>query len=181
MPSENTVTIVQYGFWFASHPLRELAGVFARGFGRTDVEEIEKLIAEEVRRGHRYLIGMIGNQTVGFVSWRREFEWSHQLVELYHIARDPLAPGHGIGRKLIRAMEEDAHAQYRRLGYPGVWKFFIRTKRANRAQSLYEWAGYTKVAELPNYPRPGVTQVQYDRELPDYYVGAVPPGYQPVK
>lgn len=63
-------------------------------------------LREQIERGEM-LVAMVGDKLVGFVDYHRRRDGQ---ITLYHIAVEPATQQQGVGRALVGALEEVAHA-----------------------------------------------------------------------
>lgn len=75
--------------------------------------------------------------------------------------------GHGLGARLARRLEREAHAR-------GCRQAHLETL-SYQARAFYERLGYTAFAELPDYP-PGHTKVYLCKTLAEASMAAGAPG-----
>jgi ribosomal protein S18 acetylase RimI-like enzyme len=96
---------------------------------------------------------------------------THGTFDLYWIAVDPRRHGKGVGRKLLRAVEQDVQARAGRL-------LLIETSgRADysRTRQFYESAGYARAATIPDFYKAGDDKVIYARRLDPKEEDRTPP------
>lgn len=82
-------------------------------------------------------------------------------VDLYWIAVDPALHGRGIGRKLQRYVEDTVLSRGGRL----IVAETSSTPRYEPTRMFYHRCGYTEVARIPGYYRPGDDLVVYGKYL----------------
>lgn len=142
--------------------LTELAELYCRiyRYPAECAREIEHMIYEELRNNHVYLVRLVNERLVGFISIRIDVPEGNILAELFHIGClvTPSVPGGGM--ELIEAME-------RYLGAKRGSKLhcvYLRTHASNKpARKLYERCGFWPVAMLPDHIRSGVDEVIYQK------------------
>jgi ribosomal-protein-alanine N-acetyltransferase len=84
-----------------------------------------------------------------------------QRARLYSIAVSPQATGHGIGSKLLSAVEDVARGR-------GSSRLHLEVRADNpKAIRLYEQAGYRRVGQRRDYYEDGATALLFDRPLSD--------------
>jgi RimJ/RimL family protein N-acetyltransferase len=142
--------------------LTELAELYCRVF-RYPAErarEIEWMINEERRNGHVYLVRLVNERLVGFISYRLDVPEGNILAELFHIGCliTPSVPGGGM--ELIEAMGRHLGAKHG----SKLHCVFLRTHASNiPARRLYERCGFWPVAMLPGHFRSGVDEIVYQK------------------
>jgi ribosomal protein S18 acetylase RimI-like enzyme len=90
-----------------------------------------------------------------------EVPLSDRCWDLYWIAVDPKAQGHGLGRAMVRAMEADLRERRAR-------KVFIETGGKTSygpTRSFYEAMGYNEIARVPGFFAPGDDKVIFGKDL----------------
>ena len=99
-------------------------------------------------------------QVVGYACWGPR-ELSGNGSDLYWICTDPDVQGKGIGRSLLRKVEEEI------IQRNGVW-LVIETSDTDHyapARRLYERCGYTLAMYLPDFYKDGDGLCTYTRRL----------------
>ena len=99
-------------------------------------------------------------QVVGYACWGPR-ELSGNGYDLYWICTDPDVQGKGIGRSLLRKVEEEI------IQRNGVW-LVIETSDTDHyapARRLYERCGYTLAMYLPDFYKDGDGLCTYTRRL----------------
>jgi GNAT superfamily N-acetyltransferase len=110
---------------------------------------------------YRYLLAEMDDRVVGYACWGKD-EQSDSSYELYWIAVDEACRAHGIGKRLLHAVEESIH----RLSPGG--QLFIETSGREQyypTRNFYERLGYIKAAWLDDYFSPGDARVIYSKRL----------------
>ena len=90
-----------------------------------------------------------------------EVPLSDRCWDLYWIAVDPKAQGHGLGRTMVRAMEADLRERRAR-------KIFIETGGKTSygpTRVFYEAMGYHEIARVPGFFAPGDDKVIFGKDL----------------
>ncbi len=108
-----------------------------------------------------YLLGAeLNGALIGWICWGRtpctEGTW-----DLYWLAVDPLAQGHGVGRLLVEEMERRLRGKARLISVDTSGRPDYTPTRA-----FYERVGYTAVAVVPDFYAPGDDQVIFTKKLP---------------
>ena len=80
------------------------------------------------------------------------------MMHLVSIAVHPDYRGSGLGRKLMRKMEEEAE----RLGVKGIW---LEVKAGNSARIFYRKLGYREIIRIGRYYPDGSEAIQMVKEL----------------
>lgn len=123
------------------------------------------------RRAFRYAIGSptidmrvadAGDAMLGYVQVQRRR--GARVARLTSVAVSPDANGRGVGRRLV----ETAEALARENGCTAL-RLEVRADNA-RARSLYERAGYTLFATVPDYYEDGEAALRFEKPL------CAPPG-----
>ena len=101
-----------------------------------------------------------GAAVLGYVCWGLT-PMSDGVFDVYWIAVDPAAQGAGVGKRLLRAVEEDVARRGGRsiLIETGGKASYAPTRR------FYERAGYAEIARIPDFFRVGDDKVIYARRL----------------
>lgn len=134
-------------------------------FEQHEIEVAEELIREAVHGSRDYLVYVAEADAAAAHEHPRIVGYAchgHNPVtdamhDLYWIAVDPAAQGRGVGRALIAHTERSVRDLHGR----GI---AIETSSRSEylpARSLYESCGYRKVAELPDYYKPGDNRIVY--------------------
>ncbi|MCI0370276.1 MAG: GNAT family N-acetyltransferase [candidate division NC10 bacterium] len=90
-----------------------------------------------------------------------EIPLSDRCWDLYWIAVNPADQGKGLGRTMIRSMEEDLRRR-------GARKLFIETggkTSYGSTRAFYEASGYREMARLPDFFAPGDDKVIFGKDL----------------
>ena len=110
--------------------------------------------------GYSFLVCRSGDRTLGYACFG-----SHSLTagtfDLYWIAVDPHAQGHGVGRALLARVEADVQARGGRL-------LLIETSDTPHyalARRLYESSGYRREAVIPDFYAPGDNLLIFAKNL----------------
>lgn len=110
-------------------------------------------------RGYRFIVADDGAETVlGYACWG----WAPMtdgVYDLYWIAVDPVSQGRGIGKRILRAVEEAVVRDGGRM-------LLIETEGSPAYQAtrrFYERAGYAEIARIRDYYRVGADKVIYGR------------------
>ena len=126
-------------------PLWRQYGVTAR--------EARETFAAALAGDARVQVADDGARLVGFVEYLLRGTFGHSgYVWAVGVAAD--AQGRGVGRLLMDAAEAEIFAT-------GPNVFLLVTAANDRARRFYERRGYRRIGELPDYIRPGVTEVLY--------------------
>jgi GNAT superfamily N-acetyltransferase len=157
---------------------------FSRGFSRDVLDGVREMIAEEVRRGHVFLLAVVGDEVVGGVSGFRYWQPDHRLWEINHVWIDPSCPTFGAADALMDAMIKYAHEVFQVYGFRGARCIFLHThdlkrpdpsdrravrmyRRNQAAHRFYERHGFSAHPFLADFSRPGVDELTYDRRFPE--------------
>ena len=148
----------------AAHHRESLADLLARTpeFSADDVAVALELIDDALQGGrdYRFLVDTAGGSAQGYVCYGAT-AMTEGTYDLYWICVDPSKKGHGIGRGLVSAMEQEISAEGARL---------VRVETAGSAEYaatrlFYERVGYKIVAKIPDFYRPGNDLVIYGHYL----------------
>ncbi|HEX6501276.1 MAG TPA: GNAT family N-acetyltransferase [Micromonosporaceae bacterium] len=91
-----------------------------------------------------FYVAYLDGAPVGCCGWR-SFERSEDVAELKRMYVDPSARGNGVGRALLRAVEEAARAHGRK-------RMILECgDRQPEAISLYESEGYERIEDFGHY------------------------------
>lgn len=127
----------------------------------TTVEELLEGYAEGPEiSGYNFLSYRADGQVLGYACWGPR-ELSGNGYDLYWISVDPAVHSKGIGRALMRSVEDAIRARN------GVW-LVIETSDTEHyapARRLYERCGYTLAMYLPDFYKDGDGLCTYTRRL----------------
>lgn len=112
--------------------------------GERSEQEIRDYIAQRQQQGHAVLVAEDGGRVLGFASYaqfRAGGGYAHAMEHTIHLA--PEARGKGLGRALMRAIEDHARARGARLMIGGI--------TGSNAESLrfHERLGYAEWGRIP--------------------------------
>ena len=114
---------------------------------------------------YRFFVAETGSDgappaVAGYVCYGRA-SMSDGVYDVYWIAVEPRAQGLGVGRRLLRAVEEDVARRGGRtiLIETGGKESYAPTRR------FYESAGYSEIARIPDFFRVGDDRVTYARRV----------------
>lgn len=133
-------------------------------FSEAEIDIAGEVIAEAVAHGdasgHLVVMAEADGVLTGFAAYG-PIPATQSSWDLYWIAVTQKLRGAGIGKELLRAVEDQVKAR-------GGTRLYIDT--AGRAQyqpthAFYERAGYTRAAFLPDYYAPGDGRVTFMRVL----------------
>jgi ribosomal protein S18 acetylase RimI-like enzyme len=131
------------------------------------LELVDVGLSKHVERpdDYRFLVadapdGVSGARVAGYVCWGLA-PMSDGVFDVYWIAVDPTAQRHGIGARLLRAVEEDVARRGGRtiLIETGGKESYAPTRR------FYERAGYAEAARIADFFRVGDDKVTYARRV----------------
>jgi len=136
------------------------SGFFSEAEVGVALEVFDEAVASSAS-GYAYLVAERAGGILGYACWGGPIEMTESSFDLYWIAVDETARGSGVGRRLLDAAEADAAAR-------GCSQLFVET--SGRAQyapthAFYSNAGYTRIAELPDFYSPGDAKVFYVKRL----------------
>jgi ribosomal protein S18 acetylase RimI-like enzyme len=143
-----------------------IRGLVARtGFFRTDeievaVELVDERLAKGELSGYEFLMAESSGQLVGYACYG-PIACTLGSYDLYWIAVDPRHQRHGLGRRLVRAVES-------RVAADGGRQIFVDTSGQERyapTRAFYERCGYKLAARLPGFYAPGDDKLIYVRAL----------------
>lgn len=146
---------------------REPIAVLLAATGFFNPEELEvalELVDDRLAHGesshYRFLVAELGDRIAGYACWG-SIPGTVESVDLYWIAVDPAAQGHGVGRALLAAAERWILEEGRR-------RVYIET--AGRAlylptRGFYLACGYHIAAELESFYAPGDAKVLFLKVL----------------
>jgi len=127
-----------------------------------EIEVAEDLIAEALTGSGEYLIHVASGEgtpdarVVGYVCHGHN-PVTDAVYDLYWIAVDPSVHGRGIGRQLMAYTEDRVRGLHGR----GIVIETSDRPAYEPAKRLYEKCGYEKVAEIPDFYKPGDGQLVY--------------------
>jgi len=94
-----------------------------------------------------------GGRLVGFIVYQLRGTFDHSgYVRAVGVAAG--VQGRGVGAQLMDAAEHDILAH-------GPNVFLLTWARNDAAARFYERRGYERIGEIPNYVRPGITELLY--------------------
>lgn len=146
---------------------REPIAALLAATGFFNPEELEvalELVDDRLANGetshYRFLVAELGGGVAGYACWG-PIPGTAESVDLYWIAVDPAAQGHGVGRALLAAAESWILEEGRR-------RVYIET--AGRPQyvptrGFYLACGYHVAAELEHFYAPGDAKVLFLKVL----------------
>jgi len=111
-------------------------------------------------KGYRFLVADDGPLVLGYACFGRA-SMTDGTYDLYWIAVDPAAQHRGVGRGLLREVEEAIRREGGRL-------LLVETEDGpgyERTRRFYEAAGYPEVARVRDYYRVGRDKVVHARDL----------------
>jgi ribosomal protein S18 acetylase RimI-like enzyme len=157
-------TVVRRGLTAADRqPINRL--LTASGFFNPEELEVAlELVDDRLELGdeshYRFLVAEVAGAVVGYACWG-PIPGTVQSVDLYWIAVNPTAQGHGVGRALLEATE-------RWIVEFGRSRVYVET--AGRAQyeptrAFYRACGYHVAAELDEFYAPGDAKVIFLKVL----------------
>jgi len=147
--------------------LLRATGAFTEEEVGVALELVDVALSKRVERpdDYRFLVadapeGTHGERVAGYVCWGLA-PMSDGVFDVYWIAVDPAAQRHGIGARLLRAVEEDVARRGGRtiLIETGGKESYAPTRR------FYERAGYAEAARIPDFFRVGDDKVIYARRV----------------
>ena len=94
-----------------------------------------------------------GGRVVGFVEYLVRGTFGHSGY-VWSIGVAPGAQGRGVGGQLMDAAEA-------KIFEAGPNVFLLVTASNTDAQRFYERRGYRRIGEIPDYVRPGLTEILY--------------------
>jgi ribosomal protein S18 acetylase RimI-like enzyme len=131
------------------------------------LELVDVALSKRVERpdDYRFLVadapdGAHGARVAGYVCWGLA-SMSDGVFDVYWIAVDPTLQRHGIGARLLRAVESDVARRGGRtiLIETGGKESYAPTRR------FYERAGYAEAARIPDFFRVGDDKVTFMRRV----------------
>ena len=147
--------------------LLRATGAFTEEEVGVALELVDVALSKRVERpdDYRFLVadapeGTHGERVAGYVCWGLA-PMSDGVFDVYWIAVDPAAQRHGIGARLLHAVEEDVARRGGRtiLIETGGKESYAPTRR------FYERAGYAEAARIPDFFRVGDDKVIYARRV----------------
>ena len=97
----------------------------------------EKSIAEQMKEGHTYYIGLLDGEPFGYVSVRRESEALFHLEKIYLLKR---FQGRKLGRLLFEKAQEHVKSEC-----PSPCRMILNVNRYNAALGFYKRMGMSEV------------------------------------
>jgi ribosomal protein S18 acetylase RimI-like enzyme len=131
-------------------------GVFYRQERAVALELLEARLERGAKSGYSFVFAERGAELLGYAAWGRT-PLTQRTFDLYWIVVAPSAQGQGLGRALLRAVEQAVVAR-------GGGNLLIETSsRAAyvRTRRFYREAGYRQVARLPDFYAPGDDKVMF--------------------
>ncbi|MCE5239732.1 GNAT family N-acetyltransferase [bacterium] len=132
-----------------------------RVFTPEEVETIGELLGESLTgEDYAVIVATVSRQPVGFAIFGPR-PLTDRTYDLYWLAVDPACHGQGVGRKLLRRVEDET----RRLGGRVLIIETSDTPSYAPARRLYERAGYEPYGHVPEFYGVGDGQVIYGKTL----------------
>jgi len=134
------------------------------GFRQDDVEVALELIDERLEKGERseyqFIVAAEGDDLLGYACYG-PIPLTESSFDLYWIVVAPRHQRKGVGRALMRRVEESAVRQ-------GGRRVYIDTSSGDAyvdTRAFYTAAGYSEVARFPDFYREGEAKLVYSRDL----------------
>lgn len=108
--------------------------------GERSEQEIRDYVAERQKQGHAVLIAEDESEVLGFASYaqfRVGGGYAHSMEHTIHL--EPKARGKGLGRDLMRAIEDHARARGARLMIGGITGSNLESLRFHEKLGYVEW------------------------------------------
>jgi ribosomal protein S18 acetylase RimI-like enzyme len=131
-------------------------GVFYRQERAVALELLEARLERGGKSGYSFVFAERGGELLGYAAWGRT-PLTQRTFDLYWIVVAPAAQGHGLGRALLRAVEQAIAAR-------GGGNLLIETSSRPayvRTRRFYREAGYDQVARLRDFYAPGDDKVMF--------------------
>ncbi|HJN57213.1 MAG: GNAT family N-acetyltransferase [Candidatus Woesearchaeota archaeon] len=128
-----------------------IANVLVESYNIHDLKEGISVFANEVKKGHNYIVAVDDGKVVGIVTWVMHGLLKHELCELDRIAVLPECRGKGIAKELFNKLIEDAKAFYEK-NNSKLRKLYLLTHADNiRAHKFYEKLGFKHETTLKEH------------------------------
>ena len=134
-------------------------------FSATETATVDEMLDEALtdgfeKSGYHFIVSKEDGKVLGYACFGPH-SLTDQTYDLYWIAVDPHARGGGVGKKLLAAAEERMKA----LGARLVIVETSSQPRYEPTRRFYRSAGYTELARIPGYYKPGDDLVIYGKYL----------------
>jgi ribosomal protein S18 acetylase RimI-like enzyme len=129
-------------------------------FTTNEIEIARELLVDGARAGYEFFFADHQGNLAGFACFGL-IPLTEASYDLYWIAVHPAHQGRGLGRGLLSAVEDRVH----RAGGERIYVDTSNREDYAPTQRFYASSGYTVVAELPDFYRPGDGKLIYCRSL----------------
>jgi ribosomal protein S18 acetylase RimI-like enzyme len=146
-------------------------GVFYRQERAVALELLEARLERGGKSGYSFVFAERGAELLGYAAWGRT-PLTQRTFDLYWIVVAPAAQGQGLGRALLRAVEQAVVAC-------GGGNLVIETSSRPayvRTRRFYRDAGYRQVARLRDFYAPGDHKVVFCKVMRRPRAGGQPAG-----
>ena len=140
--------------------LCEATGYFTPRESSLAGELVDAAVNEGPSAGYRFIVADEGGEIVGY-SCYGFIDWTESAYDLYWIVVDPRRQGQGLGKQLVARTDASIKAA-------GGSRYYAETSSTDKYQStrrFYLGAGFTEVARIADFYRPGDGKVIYERVL----------------
>jgi ribosomal protein S18 acetylase RimI-like enzyme len=136
-------------------------GVFSAEEKAIALELLEERLVRKRRSTYEFFFAEHGGELVGYCCFGR-VPLTQRSYDLYWIAVAPAAEGRGIGRALMRLVEDTLAAR-------GGGDLYIETSSRGayrRTRRFYRAAGYRQAARLRDFYAPGDHKIMFCKTIP---------------
>ncbi len=129
----------------------QIAEVLLDFYNMNDHEEAKKVFHNELNKKFHYIVGIEDGVILGLVTWLIHGLPKHGLFELDRICILSKSRGKGIGKKLIKALMDDAKEWYKSRNEKAR-KLYLLTHEDNKnAHLFYEKVGFIHETTLKDH------------------------------
>lgn len=140
----------------------ETTGAFSDEEVGVAVELLGIVLNDHAQQDYEVAVAEVEGRVAGYVLFG-PVPLTQGTFDLYWIAVDPAAQGHGVGRKLMSHVEQKARARGGRL----VCLETSSQGSYERTRRFYEQAGYAQESCIRDFYRPGDDRLTYVKRLTD--------------
>lgn len=138
----------------------ESTGAFSDDEVGVAVELLGIVLNDHAQKDYEVAVAEVEGRVAGYVLFG-PVPLTQGNFDLYWIAVDPSCQGHGVGRKLMSHVEEQARARGGRL----VCLETSSQGSYERTRRFYEQAGYVEESRIRDFYKPGDDRLTYVKRL----------------